>query len=856
MKVMKFFILTAILGALSAAASIEVDFDVHPRIIRINETATARLVIRGINNPPRPSFRQLDGLNIVSSGQSQHVNVANNQISRSTEYTYTVTPLETGEHRIGPFELQIGGEDVHIPGVVLEVVDADQGTGRGRAEQSLSDLLFARINIPEASLYTQQKFDFVLEVYAHERLNLTGNFEPHGLPRSRLNLGQFRSMGQDRRIVDGQMFTVYRFIATARAIEPGSFSVQMGMRAGVNVQDRSHERSSRAFGDPFFDSFFSRRRVENVDVHVYPLELEILPLPIEGRPADFSGAVGQFDFRVSVSPDELQVGDPITMTMTIEGRGNIDSVTAPEIDIPAGFRVYDTRLTESAEDQTSTRARKVYESVLIPRNEEIDGIPEIEFSYFNPVQGEYVVARRGPFTLSVNPADEVGARAVAADRTQPGSDLLGEDIAYLKEIDLERVPSKPFGVIDAPTFWAIQSIPIAALASLLLFKRRRDRLRGDIALARRTRAPRVARKALQQAEAAATADNRQDFFDALWRSAADYFGNRLNLAPGEVDADQIIEFCRAAELGSRTTDELAELLQSCEMERFTASSLSLEGIDHSEMLNKMRSILKACERNRSAKGVASATSLLLTALTAPLLLFASTNSVADEALSSRELVAAARQAYAEENFDAARQNYAELIERGYRTPAVHYNLANTYYRLNDKGRAVLNYRRAWYMSPNDPDINANLDLALRMAGLELPSTPLHARIFGWLSANAWISFSVAMYWATFVLAAVWILSGRRRLVARFTGVSAIILVLSLAGVASWRMLGGASEAVVIVDGHDALFAPAEGAAEHFSLPAGSIVRVTDSTSGWLRVSANGRSGWVKSDICAIVDSSI
>lgn len=852
MKLMMIFILAVILGAFEATANIEVDFDIHPRIIRINETATARLVISGIDNPPRPSFSRVEGLRIVGEGQSQQVQVVNNQISRSTEYTYTVTPLETGEHRIGPFTYRVDGQDIDVPAAVLEVVEAGEGRQRDRSEQSLSDMLFARINVPETTLYSQQRFDFILEVYAHERLNLTGNFEPHGLPQSRLNLGRFRSMGQDRRLVDGQMFTVYRFVANARAVEPGSFSVQMGMRAGVNVQERSQDRSTGAFGDPFFDSFFSRRRVENVDVHVYPLELTILPLPSDGRPGSFSGAVGEFDFQIDLSPSELQVGDPITMTMTVEGRGNIDSITAPEIDIPDGFRVYDTRLTESVEDQASTRARKIYESVLIPRTEEIDEIPEVEFSYFNPELGEYVVARRGPFTLMISPADEAPAPAIVANQRQPIDELLGEDIAYLKDINLEQTPARMFAVAESPVFWGVQSIPLIAIASLLIYKRRHDKLRGNIALARRTRAPRVARKALREAEAAAAADDRHEFFDALWRSGADYFGNRLNLAPGEVDRDQIIEFCRDTRLNSQTLEALCELLQTCEMERFTASAQSLSGVDHRQVLNKMRATLKACERDRSTKGATTTAPLFLMVLLAGLATAAI--AVANNQISAEELIATARQAYGEEDFEAARRHYSKLIDRGYRTAAVHYNLGNSYYRLGDIGNAVLNYRRAWYMTPGDHDINANLALALRRSGLELPPQPLHARIFGRVGANAWVAFAVAMYWLTFALAVLWLLSGRhRRLMGRIVGASAIILFACLAGVASWRMVDGASEAVVIVDGHEASFAPAEGATAHFSIPVGSIVRVTDSTRGWLRVSANGRSGWVPGEICSMVN---
>lgn len=157
------------------------------------------------------------------------------------------------------------------------------------------------------------------------------------------------------------------------------------------------------------------------------------------------------------------------------------------------------------------------------------------------------------------------------------------------------------------------------------------------------------------------------------------------------------------------------------------------------------------------------------------------------------------------------------------------------------------------MSPRDPDIRANLAYALRQAQAEMPNMPLHADLFGWLNANQWLAVATILYWASAVIAGMWIFSVRhRRTLSRLIATSGMLLAISLGGIASWATIAGRAEAVVIESDQEALFAPAEGATVHFVVPKGSIVNVVDRAGEWLRVDCNDRRGWIRIESCQAV----
>jgi len=209
--------------------------------------------------------------------------------------------------------------------------------------------------------------------------------------------------------------------------------------------------------------------------------------------------------------------------------------------------------------------------------------------------------------------------------------------------------------------------------------------------------------------------------------------------------------------------------------------------------------------------------------------------------------AKAQAAYDEGRYAEAVLLYDHMVSNGVENAEVIYNLANAYFKDGDLPNAVWHYRKAWYHSPRDPDIHANLHFALSAAGAIEPAPGLPGRILSTLSSREWIATSIAAYLLLTVLLALALLlrSGRPALL-KASLLPAALLLLSLAGWRYWAQLETAPEAVVIQSGTTALYGPVEGSTAHFDVPLAALVRQRASDpKGWIEIEYDGKTGWVK-----------
>jgi tetratricopeptide (TPR) repeat protein len=214
---------------------------------------------------------------------------------------------------------------------------------------------------------------------------------------------------------------------------------------------------------------------------------------------------------------------------------------------------------------------------------------------------------------------------------------------------------------------------------------------------------------------------------------------------------------------------------------------------------------------------------------------------------------AARVAYDGGRYDEAAGLYRQLLEAGYGERAVLFNLGNAEFRAGHLGEAVLNYRRAWYRAPRDEDIRTNLGFALEHTGAQPPRATPAARFLRRLSFSGWAALATLAWWllAGLTLAAV---AGTRyrALLGRLGVLSALVLLISLAGMWQWHRLVTSAEQVVVSPGQAARYAPLAEADTHFDLPAGSIVTRLETSGDWLRVGQGGQKGWVPAEACRSV----
>ena len=154
-----------------------------------------------------------------------------------------------------------------------------------------------------------------------------------------------------------------------------------------------------------------------MEIKSEPVALEVRPLP-KNAPPSFSGAIGNFTMATDANPKTVSVGDPITVTTTISGRGNFDRVNAPLLEDERGWHKYPPSSKFKQDDEVGLSGTKSFEMVLSP-NEKKQGLPLLAFSYFDPVKEQYVTLHSEPIPINVQGGAVVAQSTGAARRRRP-----------------------------------------------------------------------------------------------------------------------------------------------------------------------------------------------------------------------------------------------------------------------------------------------------------------------------------------------------------------------------------------------------------------------------------------------------
>ncbi len=523
---------------------------------------------------------QVEGLNITYQGQSSETRIVNLKSTSKIIHNYLVTPTKVGDYTIGPVKVKYkGGEkDLNTKLRVIKPKDDPEA-------QEISTMLFSRISADREAPYVHEPFGLEVKVYIRADIQIDGNFGLRGgMPESGLD-GELqwnisRPVREER---GGHIFKVYRLRTTTQTLTAGIFEFQPQVQ--VNVVVPRQRRRSYGFDDPFFGDFFGRQETRPMVLDCNRLDLEVKPVPGNGRPESFTGGVGSFDFNVEAGPQAVKVGEPVTVKMRIAGLGNLTKITPPLLETNHDFKLYDARAIPS---DASNEVQ--FEQVIIPTSDSATNIPAITFSYFNTKTADFRSITRGPFPIQVEAAPQQAAQIIASVPTAVvgETEILGRDIIYLKPAPKKWKRAGERTWYTATTSRILLPLPALLLAMTAGLVARRNRLAGDIALARRQKAPRAARRNMQLAEQALRNNDDATFYEALWNALADYFGHRLNLPPGDINLQTVLT--RMPE----EADALETLFNTIEQRRYGLGAGTPE--EMKELLTQLNTTLRKCER--------------------------------------------------------------------------------------------------------------------------------------------------------------------------------------------------------------------------------------------------------------------
>jgi BatD DUF11 like domain len=472
----------------------------------LGETVQLEIRISGARGADAPEEIAVDGLEIRRTGTSQRIEMNNFKITPSAIYDYTVLPLKGGTFTIPPQTIRVGNNTLRTPALTLNVSDpggrssGSAGTRPGRDTQvtNANNLIFAELIVPSKTAYVGEIVPVQIRMGFDPRVRprLT---EPPEITGQGFTAQKLQQSAENTETIGGRLYEVVTYKTAIAAARAGKFEIgPVKAKAQVVVPRRQSAPRSRPRSpfdlldqdDPFSDPFFSNPFAQlgerrEVEFKSEPVALEVKPLP-PNAPPSFSGAIGNFTMATDANPKTVQVGDPITVTTAISGRGNFDRVNAPIVEDEHGWHKYPPSSKFKQDDEVGLSGTKTFETVLSP-NEKKQGLPLLAFTYFDPVKQQYVTLHSEPIPINVQGgaavAQNAGATqsvapaptAAAAARSTGQPSAKPQDILY-QLTDLPNKAGSFAPIYTQRVFWAAQLIPLLGLIGLAGWKIRRARI--------------------------------------------------------------------------------------------------------------------------------------------------------------------------------------------------------------------------------------------------------------------------------------------------------------------------------------------------------------------------------------------
>jgi hypothetical protein len=293
-------------------------------------------------------------------------------------------------------------------------------------------------------------------------------------------------------------------------------------------------------------------------------EVSVSARPLPPAPDGFHGAVGTFAIRTTFSRTSVEAGEPIQLTVTLSGRGNIATLAEPPLELPPLIERFGPEISDSINrTKRYVEGIKTYTYTLVPRSGGRHVIPSFSIPYFDPEAGEYRTLSSDPVTIRVT------GSVTPAVSTVPTTRFPANDVAALHDqVDKwRRAGGSPFYRMPWPYFMLI--LPLLALGGLFLYRKRIERIATDERYARSRRAHPAARKHLKQAEALLREGNGRALYEEIVRAVLGFVGDRLNIAPHGMTSAQLGVTLRSLGLPENLADGVVDIGLEADRARFS-----------------------------------------------------------------------------------------------------------------------------------------------------------------------------------------------------------------------------------------------------------------------------------------------
>jgi len=605
-------LITMLVGGYTSVYAVEIKItaSVDKTRLELGDFIRYTIGIHGKINTEEPQLTSIEDFSLkYGPSISTQTKIVNNAVSVYRGYTYGLAPQKRGKLTIGPAILKYKGKTYKSNSINIEVVDrtpfGNKGGGRKKGKDiDTSKRIFIELTTNKKDAYLYEQVIMSFKLYFQRGLPIEDlDYVP---PRTKNFFAE--KLGDERRfeeVRDGILYNVIELRTALFPVASGNIEIPPAkFKCNIRIRQKRH-RNWDPFNDSFdnslFDEFLGRNEYR------YPVErttdsirVKIKPLPDEGKPKDFAGAVGTFTMDVLAKPTVVKVGEPVTLSIKVLGKGNIQTIGEPTLDLEGtdDFEVYPAETNTTITDKKEgIKGEKLFSRVIEPQHDGIEAIPAISFSFFDPALEKYRTITHAPIPIKVEKYDEeipIRLALKSLGKAKGQVKILTKDILPIMS-NLYSFENQGPALHKRPLFMAFIFItPILFAVACLYIQKHREKLQTDVSYARKRRAPSQLRKRLLDTKQLLQSENPSEFYSALDKTITEYIANKINVASASITHDNVSDILENRKVMHETIAELKQCLELCDYGRFSTDRLSKEQMENT--LNAAEKIIKQLER--------------------------------------------------------------------------------------------------------------------------------------------------------------------------------------------------------------------------------------------------------------------
>lgn len=551
--------------------------------------------LKGVKNLKPPSFS--DFMTLSGPSQSTNIQFINGVQSASYSYSYILRAKRIGVFTIGKASIEFNGKLYETEPIKITVVKGSSLPKQKKKDGEISNEeiaknLFIRAIVNKRKVFLGEQVTVVYKLYT--RLNIAAQMSINKLPQYQgfwtEELEGSNNITFSTEMIDGKQFRVGTLKKAALfPTQTGKLEITP-FELTVPIQLRRNRNRNNFFDDFFNDPFGASQTVE-YNATSNKVTINVLPLPAAGKPESFNGAVGDFTLKASIDKTTAKTNESMTLKVSISGKGNLELLKLPKLDIPAGFEKYEPKTSENINRKNIISGKKTAEYLMIPRVVGKREIPAIEFSYFNPEKKKYITLRSKLFALNITQGEKLIETEFASKE-----DILklGNDIRFIKTSDYD-IYKKEESILFTTFFWTGGIVPVLLVLVLVGWKRKNDKLAGNLALLHYQKARKVAKSRLKKAKKLMQENNYNEFFTEISLALFGYLEDKFHIPKAEFTIEKAADELRKAGVDDTLIETVKKTAKDCEFVRFAPGAEKDSAIQ--SMYDRLGAIIVDVEKN-------------------------------------------------------------------------------------------------------------------------------------------------------------------------------------------------------------------------------------------------------------------